>query len=168
MFEKFGEFDSAAEINRKAEELKAENNEEELVALAVENGLTREDAEDYMDDCTDCLITELQAATGKLRMESKDLKLAGVLNDWVNELTDLCINNPDFRKAVRRKGKGLDGFIAATADFGFKNRCIVDKRIVSKCVEVKKVIGAHEFSIGIPDKAARRQLAMSYYLGVES
>ncbi len=168
MFEKFGEFDSVKELNTKAAELKGQNDEESLVVLAIENGLTREDAEDYMDDCTDTLATALQAATGKLRMESKELNLAGILTDWVGELINLCIEDEAFRAAVRKKGRGLDGFIAVTADTGYKNRCKVCKKIVEKTVEVKKVIGSHEFSIGIPDKATRRKLAYEYYVRAEA
>lgn len=66
MFEKFGEFDSVEELNRAAAAQKAEGDEEALVALAEENGIDKEDAEDYMDDCADELATPLMAAMGKL------------------------------------------------------------------------------------------------------
>ena len=46
MFDKFGEFDSVEELNKAAAGLKTEGDEESLIALAEENGLTREDAED--------------------------------------------------------------------------------------------------------------------------
>lgn len=164
MFDKFGEFDSVEELNRAAAAQKAEGDEEALVSLAIENGLTREDAEEYMDDCTEELATDLQAAVGKLRLESKDLKLSGVLMDWVNELIDLCVNDAAFRAAVRRKGKDLAGYIALTAEKGYENRCVVDKRIVNKAGKIKSIVGAHEFSIGIPDKKTRKELALKYYM----
>lgn len=167
MFEKFGEFDSVEEINRAAAAQKAEEDEEAVVAIALENGLSRDDAEDYMDDCTDTLATPLQAAVGKLRLESEDLKLSGVLMDWVNELMDFCIDDTDFQRAVRKKGKDLAGFIALTAEKGFEQRCLVDKRIVEKTKEVKKIAGSHDFAIGIPDKKTRKELAKEYYLGQE-
>lgn len=165
MWEKFGEFDSVEELNRAAAAQKKEGDEEALIALAVENGLTRDDAEDYMDGCTPELATDLQAAVGKLRLESKDLKLSGVLLDWVNELQDMCINSVEFRAAVRRKGKELAGYIAMTAESGYKHRCVVDKRIVDRTKTVKKIVGGREFSIGIPDKKTRRELAVAYYQG---
>ncbi len=165
MFEKFGEFDSVEELNRAAAAQKEEGDEEALVALALENGLTRDDAEDYMDDCTPELATGLQAAVGKLRMESEDLKLSGVLQDWVTELIDLCINDGSIRAAVRRKGKDLAGYIALTAETGYESRCVVDKRIVEKAKKIKSIVGSHEFSIGIPDKKTRRELAVRYYIG---
>jgi hypothetical protein len=165
MFEKFGEFDSAEELNAKAQELKDAGKEAELTELALENGLDKEDAEDYWDDCADTLATETQAAFGKLRMESKTLELSGVLGDWCAELVNMCYEHMDFAQAVRKKGKSLAGYIALLADTGYKNRCVVKQEIVNKTVEVKKVIGNHEFSIGIPDKATRQKLAMQYYLG---
>lgn len=165
MYEKFGEFDSVEELNRAAAAQKEEGDEEALVALALENGLTRDDAEDYMDDVTQELATALQAAVGKLRLESQDLKLSGVLMDWVNELTDLCINDKAFRAAVRKKGKDLAGYIALTAETGYEHRCVVDKRIVAKAGKIKSIVGSHEFSIGIPDKKTRKELALKYYMG---
>jgi hypothetical protein len=167
MFERYGEFDSAEELNAKAAELKAAGDEEGLKELAIENGLDEEDAEDYWDDCADSLATPLQAAVCKLRMEEKELELSGLLSDWTNELVDMCSCDIAFARAVRKKGKDLAGYIALTADTGYKNRCVVDKRIVEKTEKVKKVIGSHEFSIGIPDKATRRKLAQQYYLEEE-
>ncbi|MGN0338622.1 MAG: hypothetical protein ACI4EE_14105 [Lachnospiraceae bacterium] len=164
MFEKFGEFDSVEELNKKAAELKEADNEKDLVALAEENGIDKQDAEDYMDDCTDDLATDFTAAVGKLRLESKDLKLSGVLMDWVNELIDLCVHDASFRAAVRRKGKDLAGYIALTAETGYQNRCVVDKRITQRAEQIKKIVGSHEFSIGIPDKKTRKELALKYYM----
>jgi hypothetical protein len=168
MFEKFGEFDSAEELNAKAKELKDAGKEAELTELALENGLDAEDAGDYWDDCADTLATTLQAAVGKLRMEEKALELSGVLSDWCEELIETCAADRAFAQAVRKKGKDLAGYIALLADTGYKNRCVVKQEIVNKTVEVKGVIGNHEFSIGIPDKATRRKLARQYYLGEEA
>ena len=165
MFDKFGEFDSHEEINRAAAAQKQQGDEEALILLAEENGIDREDAEDYYDGAMDELATPAMAAIGKLAMESKDLKLGGVLLDWVDELRTMCIENEAFARAVRRKGKGLDGYIALTAEEGYKNRAVVDRRIVDKTEQIKKILGGHEFSIGIPNKKTRRDLAMSYYMG---
>ena len=164
MFEKYGEFDSVKELNSVAAGLKSTNNEDALVELALENGLTRDDAEDYMDDVTPELASSLQAAVGKLRMESKELKLSGVLMDWVNELIDMCVDSNAFQQAVRKKGKDLAGYIAITAETGYQNRCVVDKRIVEKATTIKKIVGSHEFAIGIPDKKTRRELAQKFYM----
>lgn len=165
MFDKFGEFDSVEEMNRAAAAQRAEGDEEALVALAVENGIDKEDAEDYMDGCMEELATPLMAAEGKLKMEAEELKLQGILMDWVDELRMLCAEREDFARAVRKRGKDLAGYIARTAENGYENRAVVDKRIVEKAVKIKRIVGNHEFAIGIPDKKTRRELAEAYYLG---
>lgn len=168
MFEKFGEFDSCEEINRAAAAQKEQGNEEKLYTLAQENGIDREDAEDYYDGALDVLATPAMAAIGKLAVESADIKLGGVLEDWVDELRTMCIESETFARAVRRKGKDLAGYIAATAEEGYKNRTVVDRRIVDKTDQVKKILGNHEFAIGIPDKRTRRRLAEDYYMNREA
>lgn len=165
MFDKFGEFDSAKEINEKAAELKVAKDEAGLVALAAENGIDKEDAEDYMDDCVEVLASPLMAAVGKLKVEAEELKLKGVLLDWLDELKVICSENEEFAAAVRKKGRDLAGYIAATAEAGYVNRAVVDRRIVEKTVQVKKILGNHELAIGIPDKKTRRELAIKHYLG---
>ena len=165
MFDKFGEFSSCEELNRAASAQKEQGDEEALYLLAQENGIDREDAEDYYDGALDVLATPAMAAIGKLAVESADLKLGGILLDWVEELQAMCLESEDFARAVRRKGKNLAGYIAATAEEGYKNRTVVDKRIVDKTSQIKKITGNHEFAIGIPSKKTRRGLAESYYLG---
>ena len=166
MFENFGEFDSVEELNRAAETQKKEGDEEALMILAEENGIDREDAEDFIDDCTEELATPLMAALGKLKVEIEDLKLNAVLLDWVQELQAECTENEEMARAVRKKGKGLDGYIALLAETGFKNKAVVDKRIVNKCGhDIQRIVGNHEFYIGIPDKATRKKLMQQYYMG---
>lgn len=165
MYDKYGEFDSAAELNVKAFELKSQDDEKALIELAMENGIPIEDAEDYMDGCINDLCTPISAAVGKLKMEAADLKLSGVLMDWTEELIEKCLFKDGFCYAVRKKGKDLAGFIALTAEEGYEKRCVVDRRIVNKARKIKDAIGAHEFSIGIPDKKTRTELAMKYYMG---
>ena len=140
----------------------------ELFDLAEENGIDREDAEDYMNGYTEEFATPITAAVGKLEMEKKDLKLSGVLLDWTEELEGICAESEEFCREVRKKGKDLAGYIALTAETGYENRCVVDKRIVDKAPKRKGIIGNHEFSIGIPDKKTRRELAARHYLGRES
>lgn len=165
MFDKFGEFDSVEELNAKAAELKAAGDEAGLVELAKENGLDKEDAEDYMDGYNKTLTTTLQAAIGKLQIETKDLKLEGVLKDWVEEVKIMATEVAGMAGAIRKKEKDLAGYIALTADSGYEHRAVVDERIVKKTKQVRKIIGTHEFSIGIPDKKTRRELAKEYYIG---
>lgn len=168
MYEKFGEFDTPEEINQAAAAQRQQGDEEALRLLARENGIDEEDAEDYYDGAMDTLVNPVTAAIGKLTVEAVDLHLGGgALLDWVAELRVMCMESEDFARAVRRKGKDLAGYIALTAEEGYKNRTMVDRRIVARTKQIKKIAGNHEFAIGIPDKLTRRHLAEQYYTGKE-
>ena len=167
MFDKFGEFDSALEINNKANELKAAGDKDGIRKLGKENGLDVEDINDYIRGNIDELTTPMLAALGKINVEVREYKIEGVLREWISELEEAA-TDPDMADAIRRKGKSISDFIARTADYGFRHKAIVDKRIVAKCPEIKKVIGNHEFSIGIPDKRERKKIMREYYLGGNS
>ncbi len=67
MFEKFGFFESAEELIAAAAGFLAEGDEEALFALAQENGLDKEDAEDYLDGIVPELATPVMAAAGRLK-----------------------------------------------------------------------------------------------------
>lgn len=164
MFDQFGEFDSVEELNRVAEELKEKEDAEKLRELCKENGIDIEDAEDYLDGATNELATPLMAAVGKLKVESKELALKGVLLDWKDELIIIASAREEFARTIRRKGKELAGYIALLAENGYENRAVVDRRIVDKAGKIKAIVGEHEFSIGIPDKRTRRRLAEKYYM----
>lgn len=165
MFDKFGEFDSAEEINRAAAAQLIQGDTEAVFAIAAENGIDREDAQDYITGCMDMLANPVMAALGKLDVEEKALELGGVLSDWVNELRERCMSEEAFARAVRKKGKDLAGYIALMADTGYENRTVVARDIVYRTVHVEKIIGSHEFAIGIPDRKTRRELAEKYYMG---
>lgn len=164
MFDKFGELDSVEELNRAATAQRNEVDEEALFLLAKENGIDKEDVEDYLEGCSEELATFLMAAVGKLNVEKEELKIKGILSDWVDELISMCTEEESFARAVRKKGKDLAGYIALTADSGYEHRAVVDKVIVQRTTTIKSILGAHEFSIGIPDKKTRRELARKYYL----
>ncbi len=164
MFEKFGNLDTADAINKVAEEIKATGDEEKLKAFCEENGIDQEDAEDYMDGVIDELVTPLSAALGKLRAEEAYLKLGGILTDWVDELRNECVNDEKMQQAVRSSSKELAGYIAALAENGYENRCVVSPVIVKQTKTINKLLNGHEFSIGVPDKATRLQLMKDYYL----
>ena len=67
LFEKFGEMNSAEELERAAAGLIAEGDKESLLILAQENGFDEEDVEDWLDFGCEISITE--AAVGKLKVE---------------------------------------------------------------------------------------------------
>lgn len=166
MFEKFGEFNSYMEINRAAAAQKEEGDEEALIALAEENGIDREDAEDYMDGCMEELATATEAAIGKLKVEKEDLKLEGFLTDLVDELSAWCLDNKELAMAVRRKGMALAGYIAMIIDAGFDQKIRVDKRIVDLTQRAKKIMNNNPLLGGSPAVRQRKEIAYKYYLGI--
>lgn len=167
MFEKFGEFDSAEEINRAARAQKEEGDTEAVFLLVEENGIDRVDAEDFINGYIEELTNPAMAALGKLKIEATDLKLSGVLTDWTEELKIFCLRDEAFARAVRKKGRDLAGYIALTAETGYANRAVVDKRIVDKSKQIKGIVGPHEFYIGIPTQKERKELAYRYYQEVQ-
>lgn len=82
MFERFGEFDSVEELNRAADAQRKEGDIEAIKAIASENGIDEDEVLDFVDELSSELATPLMAALGKLKVESEDAKLAGVLDDW--------------------------------------------------------------------------------------
>lgn len=168
MFEKFGEFDSAEELNRAALALRNEGDTEAVRALAEENGLDPEDAEEFLAGDVDFLALPFNAAVGKLTVERKELRLEGVLEDWTNDLIDMCSENKELSLAVRRKGKELAEYIARIIDEGYEHRITVDDRIAAKTQQVKRIMGSHALTIGAEDARTRRRLAVEYYCGKEA
>lgn len=71
MFEKFGKMDYE-ELIRTAAAEREEGDLEALVTLAVENGLEKEDAEDYMDYIVDSLqlLTWQQLPKSKVKRKN--------------------------------------------------------------------------------------------------
>ena len=108
MFDKFGKM-NYDELIRTAKAEKEEGDEEALIALAQENGLDQEDAEDYMDDLTEVLCTPREAAVARIEMEAKDLEVSGIWEEWKGFALEMCMQEEDLACAVCRKNKSLVG-----------------------------------------------------------
>lgn len=158
MFDKFGEFDSWKEINRAAAAQKAEGDHEAVYLLAKENGIDAEDAEDYINDNADALVTPLTAALGKLKVEADNLTPCEIMADWLEYIQMRCMESPQMTLAVRSKDKSLKGCIAALLTWSFKNAKPVDRDILKQA----KVSG--QVSLGIPGMGRARQMITDYYL----
>lgn len=167
MFDKFGEFDSVAEINDTAKRLLEEGNTEEVKELAAENGISKEDAEDYIDGITDTLATSLMAAIGKLDLEHKEYEIDGILQDWEMQVREMCMQEDVMRDAVRRKGKSLRDCMAELIAFSFKNK----RQVSNKIASVTKVEhnGKTEpirtpLYLGVPTRKDAKIIIKDYYL----
>ena len=130
MFEKFGEFDSYEEINRSAAAQLAEGDIEAIFALAQENGLDKEDVQDYIDGYQTELTTPAMAAMGKLGVESRDLKITGNLMDQKDLICQMCMEDPELCLAVRKKGKSLSGCLGAILKVSFDKKVRLNEKIV--------------------------------------
>lgn len=161
MFDKFGEFDSAEELNRAAAAQKKEGDHEAIYALAKENGIDKEDAQDYIDNLVPELVSPEMAAYGKLKVEEADLKPYEIMKDWITYIRLTCSESRAMTYAVRKKGKSLKGCIAELLVWSFKNQHHIDK-------EITKAAGVDSrTTLGIPGMARAKQLIREYYLGGE-
>lgn len=160
MFEKFGEFDSWEEINKAAAGQKAEGDEKALIELALENGIDKEEAEDYFDGAVEELCNPLMAAYGKLDIEVKDLKPKDIMEDWVTYIRTSCADDEKIALAVRKKGKSLKGCIGALLSWSFKHQQSVDKDIIKAAG-----ISAGKVTLGIPGIRTAHQIIKEYYGG---
>ena len=159
MFEVFGEFDSAEEINKAAAAQLEQGDTDAILEIAAENGLDPEDAEDYIDGCVNSLCTPLMAAFGKIKIESEQLKPKEIVNDWIDYIRKRCTDSEEMAIAVRKKGKSVEGCIAALLKWSFTNAYLVDAKI-TKAAGVSASV-----KMGIPGMATAYKLIDEYYLG---
>lgn len=158
MFDKFGEFNSAEEINRAAAAQLAEGDTEAVMAIALENGLDKDDAEDYIDGIVKELTTPFMAACGKLNVEEKELEPYEIMADWVTYIRLTCEDNPDMAAAVRKKGKSLKGCLSRLLIWSMNNAKPVPDDVLKTCKINYKV------TLGIPGMAKAKKLITEYYM----
>ena len=128
MFDNFGKM-SYDELIRTAKAEKEEGDEEALIALAQENGLDQEDAEDYMDDLTEVLCTPREAAVARVEMEAKELEVSGIWEEWKGCVLEMCMQDEDLACAVCRRNKSLLELFGKLLKLGFDSKQQVNCRI---------------------------------------
>lgn len=159
MFEKFGEFDSVEELNRAAAGQKEQGDLEALISLAIENGLDKEDAEEYMDDMISELASPLTAALGKIKVECEELKPKEIMEDWVEYIKVQCMENLEVAIRVRSKDKSLKQCIAELLKWSFQNAYSIPMDI-TKAADIK---GAN-VKLGIPGMGRAKKIIDEYYM----
>ena len=160
MFDKYGEFDSAEEIN---EAVKAQLEQEDLDAIleiAMENGIDKEEAEDFIDGVVPELVTPIMAALGKLEVEAGEMKLYEIMEDWFSYIKIMCQENENMARAVRKKGKSLKGCIAEILNWSFKNQHTIEKEILKAAG-----VTAGRCTLGIPGMGRAKKIITHYYMG---
>lgn len=164
MFDQFGEFDSWEEINEAAQGQKNEGDKESLINLAVENGIDKEDAEDYFDGILSELCNPILAAQGKLKIEKEEYKKhnkeKNIIDDWISYIENLVSTNDDFTLQIRKKGKSIKGCIGALLKYSFGHQVNVDKDILKE-----SGIKASKVTMGIPCMQQAHKIIKEYYGG---
>lgn len=160
MFDKFGEMSSYKEINTLAENLFNENDIENLKEMAKENGIPEDFVELYLSGDIMELCDAETAAYGKIDVEVADLKLKGIMEDWVEYLRVQISDNDLLAHRVRMKDKSLKGCIAALLEWSFKNQVPIEK-------EMLKIAGVSnsKVTLGIPNMGKAKEIIQKYYLG---
>ena len=177
LFEEYGEFDSAAEINKKAEELFGEGDVDGLRTLACENGIPDDYIEMYIGMEIDQLCDDLTAAVGKIDMEVDEMEPVEILSDWADYIRAQCMEDDLFCRQVRRKGKSLEGCIAEIAIWSMINAKPLPPKVTAA---MEKAADSHKSELkaagiekrwlqytrtGAPGSARTRQIIREYYMG---
>lgn len=160
MFDKFGEMNSAAEINELADNLFNEGDTASIKTMAKENGIDKEYVEMYLSGDIPVLCDAMTAALGKIDIEVADLKPKEIMEDWVEYLRGQCMENELLAFNVRKKGKSLKGCIAALLMWSFKNQQPIDKGIIKAAG-----VSAGKVTLGIPGMTKAKQIITDYYMG---
>ena len=136
MFEKFGEFDSAEELNKAAEGFRNEGDMESLYALAEENGINKEDAEDYADGETDIFASCMMAAVGRIDVEEKTCKKEKMPMQVIFLMLRGMCADPDMQRAIMKKGKRAEKILDSMKEAAKKHKtggmgmcCGTDKQL---------------------------------------
>ena len=160
MFDKFGEMNSAEEINELAENLREEGDLEGLKTMAEENGISSDFVELFKEGAIPYLCDQYTAASCKLDLETKDLSLKGLMLDWVEYIRSLCAESPEMAGAVRVKGKYLKDCMAKLLQYSFENRMKVSDQIVKAAK-----INASRVDFGVPGIGEAKKMIREFYLG---
>lgn len=167
MFDRFGEFDSADEINDKADELFNAGKQDEIKMLAEENGIEECYVDMYLNGDIPMLCDTASAAVGKIDVEAKELEIGGILIDWKDHVVDMCMEDQNMQQEVRRKDKQLAECMSRLIRFAFENKVqvsneIVDKTMITHNGKEEKLRGP--LYLGVPNRKEVREMIKEYYL----
>lgn len=157
MFEKYGEFDSADELNVAAATALEQGKADEVKALAAENGIEIEDAQDYIDGYIPELCTPLMAAIGKLNVERAALDLPSFMDGWVSMINDMMASEDILVKSIRRKGKKLVDLLGKLMKLSSENR----KKVPAEIVKAAGMSG--NVYVGDVDHITFKQTVLDFY-----
>lgn len=159
MFDKFGEFDSAHEINQLAENLFNEGDFTSIRVVAKENGIPEEFVDAYLNGEIEEICDPMTAAIGKLEVEEAELKPQGLMKDWVEYIKAQCMSNDLICHKIRKKGKSMKGCIAALLKYSFAHQVTISSDIIKAAG-----VTANRVTMGEPDMGTAKKLIREYYM----
>lgn len=159
MFDRFGELNSAEEINELADNLLNEGDLESIKIVAEENGIPEEYAEMFIQGDIPFLCDTVTAAIGKIDVECAELKPQDIMEDWVEYLKAQCMEDEAVAVAVRKKGNSLKNGIAALLKWSFGHQRTIDQEILKAAG-----VSAGKVTLGIPGMGKAKKIIKEYYL----
>lgn len=162
LFEKYGEFDSAEEINEAAAGQLAEGDTTALNEIARENGIAQQDVLDYIDGYNDTLTTPIDAAWGKIDVEANYLGIDDehAYIDWCDWMKRECTEDEEFCKAVRKKGKRMAEAFGRILTVAFTRRKPIHNDIIKAAEGIHGRVESSELPMWEIQK-----IITDYYLG---
>ena len=163
MFDKFGEMNSMEELNELAVNLLKEGDTDSIRIMAKENGIPEDYADLFIEGAFPFMVdTPFTAASGKLDVESADLKASGLISDWVEYIRGVCMEDAHMAGKVREKGKSLKECIAQLLKYSFSNRQKLDP-------DIAKLAGITNARVefGIPGMKDAKRIIREYYGGAK-
>ena len=156
---KFGEFETAVEINELAKNLLAEGDLDSIRLLAKENGIPGDYAEYFISGDILGICDVTSTAIGKLDLEADELQAEGIMIDWVDYIKTQCMESNEIARAVKTKKKSLKDCIGKLLKWGFEHQKSVDEEIIKAAG-----VNAGRVTFGMPGMAEAKKIIRSYYL----
>ena len=165
LYAKFGEFDSAEEINRAALAQISQGDYEAVKAIAKENGIDEMDAQDFIDGVYPELCGPFTAAVGKLEVEAEALGLPMVMQLWADHIKGMLASDDDdsLKKGIRRKGKNMAELFGKLIVETSRTRKNTPTEIVDAARKIDKSIPS-TLPIGDISKKRFEEIVREYYI----
>lgn len=165
LYEKFGEFDSAEEINRAALAQISQGDYEAVKTIAKENGIDEMDAQDFIDGVYPELCGPFTAAVGKLEVETEALDLPMAMQLWADHIKGMLANDDDdsLKKGIRRRGKNMAELFGKLIVETSRTRKNTPSEIVTAARKIDSSIPS-TLPIGDISKKRFEEIVREYYI----
>lgn len=171
LYEKFGEFDSAEEINRAALAQISQGDYEAVKTIAKENGIDEGEAQDFLEGIYPELCGPFSAAVGKLHVEAEALGLPMTMQLWVEHIILMMEKDLDLEdrlgevlmKGIRRKGKNMAELFGKLIVETSRTRKNTPSEIVAAARKIDSSIPS-TLPIGDISKKRFEEIVREYYI----